>query len=75
MYYTIMPMEAVMDGHEFHQPTYTEMPCKNGMLIVESLSMNSARVVRLISSNPMDYLNPAMQPGRVIEYKAESQAT
>lgn len=75
MLYTIMPLAAVMEGHESHLPTYTEMPCKNGTLIVEALSMNSVRIVRLISSDPMDYLNPSMQPGIIIEYKAENQAT
>lgn len=75
MLYTIMPLEAVMEGQESNLPTYTEMLCKNGTLIVEALSMNSARVVRLISSDPMDYLNPSMQPGSIINFKAESQAT
>lgn len=74
MFYTIMPLEAVLAGYEEHRPRYTEMPYKSAVLVVEPLTVNSARVVRLISSDPTDYLDPAVQPGSIIEYKAQSQA-
>ncbi len=73
--YTIVPLEIVLDGSETYTPFYAELPLKNGgTLLVEQSGLNSARVVRLISSNPADYLDPALQPGSIINFKAENQA-
>jgi len=70
MLWTVVPLDVVMDGSETYQPLYAEMPWKNGgMLLVEAVGLRSARVVRLISSDPNDYLDPALQPGSMIEYK------
>jgi hypothetical protein len=71
-----MPLETVMDGSKGHQPVYSEIPWKNGgTLIVEKLDLDSARIVRLISTNPLDYLESSIQPGAIIQYKAENQAS
>lgn len=65
-----MPLEVVMEGSDSYQPKYSEIPWKNGgTLMVEETGQNQAKVVRLISSNPADYLDPAVQPGCIIEYK------
>lgn len=74
MLWTVMPTELVMEGHETYRPAYAEMPWKNGTLLVEETGQNTARVVRLISTDPMDYLDPAIQPGSIIEHKCKSQA-
>jgi hypothetical protein len=69
MLWTVMPLEMVMDGSESYQPVYTELPWKNGAtLLVEAVGLNSARLVRLISTNPKDYLDPALQPGSIIKF-------
>jgi len=74
MLWTIMPLNVVMDGSELHQPIYTEIPWKSGVLLVEETGQSAARVVRLLSTDPADYLEPAVQPGRIIEYKNKNQA-
>lgn len=75
MLWTVMPLETVMDGIERYQPVYSEIPWKNGgTLIVEKLDSDCARVVRLISTNSIDYLESSIQPGTLIQYKAENQA-
>ncbi|MBT9140864.1 MAG: hypothetical protein DDT30_01448 [Dehalococcoidia bacterium] len=68
MLWTIVPLYVVMDGSELHKPTYTEIPWKSGMLQVEEVGQNSARIIRLLSTDPADYLEPAAQPGKIIEY-------
>lgn len=74
MFWTIMPLEIVFEGSDL-PPLYVEIPWRNGgSLMVEEIGHNQARVVRLISTNPSDYLDPAVQPGSIIHYKAESQA-
>ena len=69
-----MPLNVVMDGSESHQPIYKEIPWKSGILLVEETGQNTVRVVRLLSTDPADYLEPAAQPGRIIAYKNKSQA-
>ncbi|MBS3897839.1 MAG: YlzJ-like family protein [Dethiobacter sp.] len=68
MLWTIVPLNIVMDGSDLHQPTYTEIPWKSGILLVEETGQNTARVVRLLSTDPADYLEPATQPGKILEY-------
>lgn len=73
MLWTVMPLNMVMDGSESYQPAYAEIPWKNGTLLVEETGQSTARVVRLISSDPLDYLNPELQPGNIISYSKESR--
>ena len=59
MLYTIMPLEMVLEGNDDVNVTYKEIPLPDGdILMVEPTGLNTARVVRLISSNPSHYLNP-----------------
>lgn len=45
-----------------------ELDLGNGSrLVVAPTDMNRARVVRLISTDPAAYLDPGLQPGRIIE--------
>lgn len=72
--YTIVPLQSVLDGSENYQPVYSEIPWQDGgTLVVEQCGVHSARVVRLISSNPNDYLDPELQPGNIIEYVAKQK--
>lgn len=73
--YTIIPLETVLDGSVSYTPLYSELALKNGgTLLVEKHGPNSARVVRLISSNPLDYLDPHLLPGKIVDFKAANQA-
>ncbi|NLU50731.1 MAG: hypothetical protein GXX09_10080 [Syntrophomonadaceae bacterium] len=42
-----------------------------GILVVEPVDARQMRVVGLISTNPMDYLNPDFQPGNVLNVHLE----
>ncbi|HZK23771.1 MAG TPA: YlzJ-like family protein [Oscillospiraceae bacterium] len=69
MLWTVMPLEMVMEGSDSFAPTYTEISWQESTLVVEPLEMNTARVVRIISTNPEDYLNPQVQPGSIIQIR------
>lgn len=64
--WTPMPMEMVLDGIDGPSRPSLEVKHHGRTLMVEPISAAHARVVRLISSDPADYLDPAWQPGRVI---------
>ncbi len=66
--YTILPIELVLEGIDKEGPPYQEMEVGGVKLLVEQLSMGNCRVVRLISTNPMDYLRSEYQPGTELKF-------
>lgn len=64
--WTPMPLEAVLDG--FDAPPRPAMEIRHGNLImvIEPVTATRARIARIISSDPADYLNPLYEPGRTI---------
>lgn len=65
--YTPMQLELVFAGMEEQQvSTEREVVINNSTLIVKDSSPGKARVVRLISTNPYDYLKPEYMPGAEI---------
>ncbi len=66
--YTVVPLELIWEGIEDETVDNIEIPIENGSLIVEPLSLNHAKIVRVISSNPQVFLDPLLQPGKTIEF-------
>lgn len=67
--YTVVPIEDVLlQGVE--PPPQAEVEWEGRRLVVEPLEGGVARVSRLISTDPMDYLNPRWQPGSFIPWPA-----
>ena len=68
--YTIMPPEVVLEGMNQPVKPPQEIDLGNVKLLVETMGLNQGKVVRLISTDPQDYLNPNFQPGSIIDFKA-----
>ncbi|HHW75273.1 MAG TPA: hypothetical protein GX744_08495 [Firmicutes bacterium] len=66
IYYAAFPAELAFEGHERFEPAYLRIPFARGSIIAEVLSPTSLRIVSLHSSDIQDYLEPLLQPGRVI---------
>lgn len=64
--YTALPLELILEGYEEFSPKYEEMKKGGQLLLIEPISFNRGKIVRLISSNPQDYMNPSLQPGEII---------
>ncbi len=64
--YTTLPLELVLAGMDEHQPNYHEMEIDGITMIVEMTNMQQGRIVRMISPNPYDYLNPLYAPGEMV---------
>ncbi len=45
--------------------------CEAGQLVIEQINPEQYRVVRLISGNPMHYLNEKYTPGAIIQAKPQ----
>lgn len=66
--WTIMPAEMVLDGAE-NLAAYEEIDYGGVSVLVEKLSPIQCRIVRLLSTEPQDFLRPEIQPGTVLTYK------
>jgi hypothetical protein len=66
--YTPLPLEAVLEGMEDMKDDLSEISLNGVRLQVKMLSQNEAQVVRLISPDPQQYLNPAYAPGSYIHF-------
>ena len=66
--YTSVPLEQVFEDKAKAEPAYEEIQLEGKTLIVEPTGPYEGKLVRLISSNADDYLDPNYQPGSVIKY-------
>lgn len=66
--WTIMPQEVIYAAEEYC-PEYQEIDYAGLKMMVEKTTPTEYRIVRLLSTDPYDYLRPETQPGRLITYK------
>lgn len=71
--YTIYPVEQVIREAEDKSPHYFTMQM-DGRTFVMELCDGHARIVRLMSTNPDDYLNPMWQPGSQVGFTIPDHA-
>lgn len=69
--WSVMPIELVTEGLYPAEPVLTEVTWGGRMLQVQLLAGGEAQVVRLLSTNPQDYLDPRFQPGMRFRPDAE----
>jgi len=66
--YTPMPLEAVLEGIE-NVDDLQEIQLNGITMQVKVMDTGKAQIVRLISPNPQDYLNPSYAPGNYIQFQ------
>ncbi|QQE76191.1 YlzJ-like family protein [Brevibacillus composti] len=72
IFYSVMPMEVVFEGmDQLEKQVLQELPVGEATMLVQQTGPYEGRLVRLISPNPQDYLNPAYAPGQVIRFRPE----
>lgn len=70
IHYTVLPLEAVLEGIDHEDfPRPIEIAVNGVAMEVQPINAQQATIVRLISCNPQDYLNPQYAPGRMIEFQ------
>lgn len=68
IHYTLLPLESVFDGWDQLKSAPREVVIHGVTMLVEPVNESEARIVRLISSDPQDFLNPTFQPGMTITF-------
>lgn len=71
--YSIVPLEDIFEGIENNEPNQ-EIELNGVIMQVQPMNSYQAKVVRLISPNPQDYLNPAYSPGQIISFHPQFEA-
>ncbi|WP_458413845.1 YlzJ-like family protein [Schinkia sp. CFF1] len=69
--YTTMPLELIFQENNdaFTKQSIIEL---DGLsLVVEAISDKECRIVRIMSTNPYDFLNEAYAPGSIIMLKPQ----
>jgi len=64
--YTVMPMEEVMQQEE--RRNIMEVRLRGRTLQIEPVSPAMGRIVRLISTDPNDYLELRFAPGNMVSF-------
>lgn len=66
--YTPVQLELVLEGFDqTRYPDYQEIKYKGVPMLVEGTEYGRKRIVKLLSTDPFDYLKPEMTPGSIIE--------
>ena len=66
--YTPMQLELVLEGFDRTEyPEYREINYDGVPLLVERAEHGKNRIVKLLSTNPYDYLRAELAPGNLID--------
>lgn len=68
IHYTPLPLESVFEGWDKPRSAAKEVVVKGVTMLVEPVNESEAKIVRVISSNPQDFLNPSFSPGKTISF-------
>ncbi len=70
--YSIYPPEVVLGQPESAGPNYMSVEMDGRSFLLEAAD-GQMRIVRLMSTDPRDYLNPDWQPGKAFSFGAHPQ--
>ena len=68
-----MPIDLVLDGAE-KMSSFEEIDYGGLKVMVERISPVECRIVRVLSTDPQDFLRSDIQPGQVLTYHPVYQA-
>jgi hypothetical protein len=62
-----MQLELVLEGFDQNKyPCYRELDYKGVKVMVEDIGNGKRKVVKLLSTNPYDFLRPELSPGTIL---------
>ena len=67
IFWTVASLEDVFSGYPEHAASFKEITRGSITMVVEPTENGYGKIVRLISPNCYDYLNPNLAPGMTIQ--------
>lgn len=66
--WTPMQLELVFEGlEEMRPPEHSQITYQGVPMMVERTTSGKAKIIRLLSTNPQDYLNVSYAPGNFVD--------
>ena len=65
--WSVVPVEIIL-ANVVPPPAYEEIECSGMKCLVEKTGPVQCRVVRLLTTDPSDYLHSELQPGTILTY-------
>lgn len=65
--WTIIPPEVIWEGIEEKSKDLLQLEWLGVQMLVEPLQFAQGKIVRLLSTEPNDFLRPELQPGSIID--------
>lgn len=72
LYYSIVPGEMIF-AEEEEEPELVELNVDGVTIVVRQIDSNQGEIVKLISSDPQNYMNLDYQPGNIVEFVPQIQ--
>ncbi len=70
--YSTMPLELIFENNEqVNQQKLQEITFGHATMLIEPINPCEGKIVRLISPDPQDYLNPRFAPGQTITFRPD----
>ena len=66
--WSIVPIDMVLSDTA-PSSAYEEIECSGMKCLVEKIGHTQCRVVRLLTTDPCDYLRTELQPGTILTYE------
>ena len=67
MMWTIIPPEEVWEGGEERVTDLMEPSWQRVKVLVEPMQVGQGRIVKILSTDPRDFLRPELAPGSVVD--------
>lgn len=66
--HTILPEELIFEGMDLANYDFSEVNVDGIQMQVQFVNSTQAKIVRLLSGNPNDYLNHSYAPGMLVDF-------
>ncbi|SMC64807.1 YlzJ-like family protein [Sporomusa malonica] len=66
--WTIVPEETIFASQNQPDINFKVIDYSGQKIVVEQISYSEFRITRLLTTNPLDYLDNKLQPGKIIRY-------
>ncbi len=70
IYNSIIPEEIIFDGFDKMKLNFKEININDITMVIEPVDINKGKIIRIISPNALDYLNPKYLPGEIIYFNS-----
>lgn len=71
VYYSIFPIEETFAEEEEEESELVELEVNGVTMLINQTEIDKGEIVRIISSNPQDYMNAAYQPGTMVNFEPQ----